>query len=83
VKEGFVVLPYIHADPVLARRLEEVGTATVMPLASPIGSGQGILNWASIQIIIEQANIPVVVDAGIGTASMPRWPWSSARTAAS
>jgi len=69
VKEGFVVLPYINADPVLAKRLEEMGTATVMPLASPIGSGQGILNWPQIQIIIEQSTVPVVVDAGIGTAS--------------
>jgi thiazole synthase len=69
VKEGFVVLPYINADPILAKRLEEIGTATVMPLASPIGSGQGILNRAAIQIIIEQATVPVVVDAGIGTAS--------------
>lgn len=69
VKEGFVVLPYINADPILAQRLEDLGTATVMPLASPIGSGQGIVNWAAIRIIIEQASIPVVVDAGIGTAS--------------
>lgn len=69
VKDGFVVLPYINADPILAKRLEDVGCATVMPLASPIGSGQGIINWAQIQIIIEGAAIPVVVDAGIGTAS--------------
>ena len=69
VKEGFTVLPYINSDPVLAKRLEEAGAATVMPLASPIGSGQGILNWAQIRIIIEQASVPVVVDAGIGTAS--------------
>jgi thiazole synthase len=67
VKEGFAVLPYINADPLLAKRLEEVGCATVMPLGSPIGSGQGIRNAANIQIIIENANIPVVVDAGIGT----------------
>jgi thiazole synthase len=69
VEEGFVVLPYIGADPILARRLEELGTATVMPLGSPIGSGQGILNREAIKIIIEQANVPVVVDAGIGVPS--------------
>ncbi|MGK7892714.1 MAG: glycine oxidase ThiO [Xenococcus sp. (in: cyanobacteria)] len=69
VKEGFAVLPYINADPLLAKRLEEAGCATVMPLGSPIGSGQGIRNTANIEIIIEQANIPVVVDAGIGTPS--------------
>jgi thiazole synthase len=69
VDEGFVVLPYIGADPILARRLEELGTATVMPLGSPIGSGQGILNREAIKIIIEQANVPVVVDAGIGVPS--------------
>lgn len=69
VKEGFAVLPYINADPLLAKRLEEVGCATVMPLGSPIGSGQGIKNTANIQIIIENAKVPVVVDAGIGTPS--------------
>lgn len=69
VKEGFAVLPYINADPLLAKRLEEVGCATVMPLGSPIGSGQGIRNLSNIQIIIENANVPVVVDAGIGTPS--------------
>jgi thiazole synthase len=69
VKEGFAVLPYINADPLLAKRLEEVGCATVMPLGSPIGSGQGIKNTANIAIIIEEAKIPVVVDAGIGTPS--------------
>lgn len=69
VKEGFAVLPYINADPLLAKRLEETGCATVMPLGSPIGSGQGIKNTANIQIIIENAKIPVVVDAGIGTPS--------------
>lgn len=68
-KEGFAVLPYINADPLLAKRLEEAGCATVMPLGSPIGSGQGIRNGANIQIIIENAKIPVVVDAGIGTPS--------------
>ncbi|MFB2920072.1 MULTISPECIES: thiazole synthase [Aerosakkonema] len=69
VKEGFVVLPYINADPILAKRLEEVGCATVMPLASPIGSGQGLKNAANIQIIIDNAQVPVVVDAGIGAPS--------------
>src|SRR3954471_20332339 len=69
VDEGFVVLPYIGADPILARRLEEIGTTTVMPLGSPIGSGQGIINIEAIKIIIEQANVPVVVDAGIGVPS--------------
>ncbi|MBD1933768.1 glycine oxidase ThiO [Funiculus sociatus] len=69
VKEGFAVLPYINADPLLAKRLEEVGCATVMPLGSPIGSGQGIKNEANIQIIIENAGIPVVVDAGLATPS--------------
>jgi thiazole synthase len=69
VKEGFAVLPYINADPLLAKRLEELGCATVMPLGSPIGSGQGIRNAANIGIIIEEAKVPVVVDAGIGTPS--------------
>lgn len=69
VDEGFTVLPYIGADPILARHLETIGCATVMPLGSPIGSGQGIVNRAAIQIIIEQANVPVVVDAGIGVPS--------------
>jgi thiazole synthase len=69
VKEGFVVLPYIHADPVLAKRLEEVGCATVMPLGSPIGSGRGIFTLEEIQIIIENASVPVVVDAGLGAPS--------------
>ena len=69
VQEGFAVLPYINADPVLAKRLEEVGCATVMPLASPIGSGQGLKNAANIQIIVENATVPVVVDAGIGVPS--------------
>lgn len=69
VKEGFAVLPYINADPMLAKRLEEVGCVTVMPLGSPIGSGQGIKTAANIQIIIEEAKVPVVVDAGIGSPS--------------
>jgi thiazole synthase len=69
VKEGFTVLPYINADPVLARRLQDVGTATVMPLGSPIGSHQGITTRKQIEIIITQATVPVVVDAGIGAPS--------------
>jgi thiazole synthase len=69
VREGFTVLPYINADPLLARRLEDVGCATVMPLGSPIGSGQGIRNAANIALIIENAGVPVVVDAGIGVPS--------------
>ncbi|MDX1679519.1 MAG: thiazole synthase [Akkermansiaceae bacterium] len=69
VKEGFTVLPYINADPVLAKRLQEVGTATVMPLGSPIGSNKGIATRDQIRIIIEQATVPVVVDAGIGVPS--------------
>ena len=69
VKEGFTVLPYINADPVLARRLQDVGTATVMPLGSPIGSHQGITTRRQIEIIIAQATVPVVVDAGIGAPS--------------
>ncbi len=69
IAEGFVVLPYIHADPVLARRLEELGAATVMPLGSPIGSGRGIFTLEEIQIIVENAGVPVVVDAGLGAPS--------------
>jgi thiazole synthase len=69
IAEGFVVLPYIHADPVLARRLEDAGCATVMPLGSPIGSGRGIFTFEEIQIIIENARVPVVVDAGLGAPS--------------
>lgn len=69
VKEGFAVLPYINADPLLAKRLEEAGCATVMPLGSPIGSGQGIRNAANIALIIENARVPVVVDAGLGVPS--------------
>lgn len=67
VKEGWTVLPYINADPVLAARLQDIGCATVMPLGSPIGSNQGIQTRAQIEIIIEQARVPVVVDAGIGS----------------
>lgn len=69
VSEGFTVLPYINADPVLARKLEEAGTATVMPLGSPIGSGQGLTTLEQIRIIIQNARVPVVVDAGIGAPS--------------
>ncbi|WP_115119335.1 thiazole synthase [Synechococcus sp. UW105] len=69
VKEGFTVLPYINADPLLAKHLEDVGCATVMPLGSPIGSGQGLRNLANIALIIENASVPVVVDAGIGVPS--------------
>jgi thiazole synthase len=69
VSEGFVVLPYIQADPVLAKRLEEAGTATVMPLGAPIGSNRGIRTRDMLRIIIEQAEVPVVVDAGLGAPS--------------
>lgn len=69
VKQGFVVLPYIQADPVLCKLLEEVGVATVMPLASPIGSNLGIRNRDMLQIIIRQSRVPVIVDAGIGLPS--------------
>ncbi len=69
VRDGFVVMPYINADPVLARRLQDVGCATVMPLGSPIGSNRGLETRAQIEIIIEQATVPVVVDAGIGQPS--------------
>jgi thiazole synthase len=69
VKEGFVVLPYIMDDPILALRLQEIGTATVMPLGSPIGSGQGMPHFERVRVIIEQARVPVVVDAGLGAPS--------------
>jgi len=69
VKEGFVVLPYTLDDPVLCRKLEQAGAAAVMPLAAPIGSGLGIQNTNNIRIILEQARVPVIVDAGVGTAS--------------
>ncbi len=69
VEDGFVVLPYINADPVLAKRLEEVGAHAVMPLGAPIGSNQGLKTAAMLRIIIEQSNVPVVVDAGIGLPS--------------
>ncbi len=69
VREGFIVLPYINADPVLAKRLQEIGTATVMPLGAPIGSNRGLQTREQIRIIIEQAIVPVVIDAGIGAPS--------------
>jgi thiazole synthase len=69
VADGFVVLPYTNDDPVLARRLEEVGCAAVMPLGSPIGSGAGIRNPYNVQILVEQAGVPVILDAGIGSAA--------------
>lgn len=69
VKEGFTVLPYIQPDPILAKKLEEAGTATVMPLASLIGSNKGLRSLDMIRIIIEQANVPVVIDAGLGSPS--------------
>jgi len=69
VKEGFVVLPYINDDPITAKKLQEIGCAAVMPLAAPIGSGLGIRNPYNIRIILEQAKVPVIVDAGVGTAS--------------
>jgi len=69
VKEGFTILPYIQADPVLAKRLEEAGAATVMPLGAPIGSNRGVETRAMIEIIIEQATVPVIVDAGLGAPS--------------
>src|SRR5690554_493694 len=69
VKDGFTVLPYFTDDPVAALKLEEMGCAAIMPLAAPIGSGLGIQNPANLEIIVEQANVPVIVDAGVGTAS--------------
>ncbi|MCG3722360.1 thiazole synthase [Vibrio cincinnatiensis] len=69
VKQGFTVLPYCHADPVLCKRLEEVGCAAVMPLAAPIGSNQGLISRRFLEIIIEQAQVPVIIDAGIGAPS--------------
>ena len=69
VQEGFTVLPYINADPVLAKRLQEIGCATVMPLGSPIGSNRGLQTRDQLRIIIEQATVPVVVDAGLGSPS--------------
>jgi thiazole synthase len=69
VDDGFTVLPYTNDDPILARRLEDVGCAAVMPLGSPIGSGMGLLNTYNLRLIVERANVPVILDAGVGTAS--------------
>ena len=69
IKNNFTILPYMNADPILAKQLESLGCATVMPLGSPIGSGQGLKNKSNIQIIIENSTIPVIVDAGLGTPS--------------
>jgi len=69
VAEGFVVLPYTNDDPIVAKRLQEIGCPAVMPLAAPIGSGMGIRNRANLRILLEQAEVPVIVDAGVGTAS--------------
>jgi thiazole synthase len=69
VDDGFTVLPYTNDDPILARRLEDVGCAAVMPLGSPIGSGQGLLNPYNLRLIVEHADVPVILDAGVGTAS--------------
>lgn len=69
VKEGFIVLPYTNDDPIMAKRLEDAGAAAVMPLAAPIGSGLGIRNPYNIRIILEGAKVPIIVDAGVGTAS--------------
>ena len=69
VKEGFIVMPYTNDDPITAKRLQDAGAACVMPLAAPIGSGQGILNPLNIRFILESVSVPVIVDAGVGTAS--------------
>ena len=69
LKEGFIVLPYTNDDPIVARKLQEIGCPAVMPLAAPIGSGMGIRNRANLAIMLEQATVPVIVDAGVGTAS--------------
>src|SRR5437763_1585087 len=69
VDDGFIVLPYTNDDPILARRLEDVGCAAVMPLGSPIGSGMGLLNTYNLRLIVERAAVPVILDAGVGTAS--------------
>lgn len=69
VKEGFVVMPYTNDDPIMAKKLEDAGAACIMPLAAPIGSGQGILNKINLRFILEKVKVPVIVDAGVGTAS--------------
>ena len=81
VKQGFTVLPYIQADPVLAKQLAELGCATVMPLAAPIGSNQGLKTRQSLEIIIEQAEVPIVVDAGLGVPSHACAPMERVNTA--
>lgn len=73
VKEGFIVLPYIHADPVLCKRLEDVGIQAVMPLGAPIGTNKGLASLEFLKIIIEQSNVPVIVDAGLGAPSHAAW----------
>ena len=73
MKQGFIVLPYVHADPVLCKRLEEVGVAAVMPLGAPIGSNKGLKTADFLEIIIAQSRVPVVVDAGIGAPSDAAW----------
>lgn len=73
VKEGFIVMPYIHADPVLCKRLEQVGVQCVMPLGAPIGTNKGLRTLDFLEIIIEQSNVPVIVDAGIGSPSHAAW----------
>ena len=69
VKEGFIVMPYTNDDPIMAKRLEDAGAACVMPLAAPIGSGRGIQNRLNLKFILESVSCPVIVDAGVGTAS--------------
>ncbi len=69
VKEGFIVMPYTNDDPIMAKKLEDAGAACIMPLAAPIGSGQGILNKINLQLLMEKVKLPVIVDAGVGTAS--------------
>lgn len=69
VKDGFIVMPYTNDDPIMAKRLEDAGAACVMPLAAPIGSGQGVMNRLNIELLIEKISVPVIVDAGVGTAS--------------
>ena len=80
-REGFTVLPYTNDDPVMAKKLEDAGAAAVMPLGAPIGSGLGIRNPYNIKLILEAVTVPVIVDAGVGTASDAAIAWSSAATA--
>src|SRR5690606_8417699 len=81
VREGFEVMVYCSDDPIQAQRLEEIGCVAVMPLASLIGSGMGILNPWNLQLIIDKAQVPVIVDAGVAPRRMPPWRWSSAAPA--